>query len=101
MDVGFDTGPIHDGCEERGVRPIIPFKKTPAVERGEHRPPECEDGMWTFAGADFERKATKWRCPTGKCSPASRWIKATRLHSLVPRSLSVEATSPGAGVPLA
>jgi hypothetical protein len=29
--------------------------------------------------------ASKWRCPTGECSPASKWIAADRLHPLVPR----------------
>jgi len=38
-----------------------------------------------FAGADYQRQATKWRCPTGECSPASRWVKADRLHPLIPR----------------
>jgi Transposase DDE domain len=33
------------------------------------------------------REASKWRCPTGECSPASRWIKADRLHPLIPREL--------------
>jgi DDE family transposase len=49
-------------------------------------PPTCEHGTWTFAGADFKRKATKWRCPTGKCKPASTWVKADRRNPLVPRS---------------
>ena len=40
---------------------------------------------WRFAGADYSRKATKWRCPTGECKPASVWIKADRLHPLIPR----------------
>jgi hypothetical protein len=35
--------------------------------------------------ADYVRKATKSRCPTGECKPASRWIKADRLHPLIPR----------------
>jgi hypothetical protein len=34
---------------------------------------------------DYGRKATKWRCPTGECKPASRWVKADRLHPLIPR----------------
>lgn len=29
--------------------------------------------------------ATKWRCPSGECKPASVWIKASRLHPLIPR----------------
>jgi len=55
------------------------------VKRGDHRPPECEHGTWTFAGSDRTRGASKWRCPTGECEPASRWIEADRLHPLVPR----------------
>jgi hypothetical protein len=84
MEKGYDTGPIHDGCEARGVRPIIPLKETEAVKRGHDLPPTCEHGVWTFAGADFKRKATTWRCPTGECSPASTWVKADRLRPADP-----------------
>jgi transposase len=62
-----------------------PLRQTPAVVRGDHKPPCCEHGTWTFAGADFKRKATKWRCPTGECLPASTGVKADRLHPLIPR----------------
>ena len=85
MDKGYDNGPIHDGCMDRGIAPVTPLRQTPAVARGEHKPPCCEHGEWTFAGADYKRKATKWRCPTGECQPASRWVKADRLHPLIPR----------------
>ena len=33
----------------------------------------------------YKRRATKWRCPTGECKPASTWVKADRLHPLIPR----------------
>ena len=56
-----------------------------AVKRGHHLPQTCEHGTWTFAGADFKRNATKWRCPTGQCQPGSTWVKANRLHPLIPR----------------
>ena len=85
MDKGYDVGPVYDACEDRGIRPIIPLRNTSKVERGEHRPPSCEHGTWTFAGSDPSRGASKWRCPTGECKPASRWVKADRLHPLVPR----------------
>ena len=62
----------------------IPLRKTPAVVAGKHLPPSCEHGVWTFAGSDTKRGASKWRCP-GDCKPASVWIKADRLHPLVPR----------------
>lgn len=85
MDKGYDIGPIYEGCEERNVRPIIPLKETGAVKKGDHNPPRCKHGVWQFAGADYKRGASKWRCPEGKCSPASGWKKADRLFPLVPR----------------
>ena len=85
MDKGYDNGPIHDGCMERDVAPVTALRKTGRVKAGENKPPTCEHGEWTFAGADYKRKASKWRCPTGECKPASRWVKADRLHPLIPR----------------
>jgi transposase, IS5 family len=85
MDKGYDLGPMYDACAERGIVPVIPLRETTAVKRGEHKPPCCRHGIWTFAGADFKRNATKWRCPTGECQPTSVWVKANRLHPLIPR----------------
>lgn len=85
MDRGYDTAPAYDACAERGVSPVIPLRETEGVKKGWHRPPSCEHGEWRFAGADYKRQATKWRCPTGECKPASVWIKADRLHPLIPR----------------
>jgi transposase len=86
MDMGYDLGPVYEGFEARGCYPVIPLRETPAVKAGKHRPPVCAHGEWTFAGADAKRQAAKWRCPTGECAPASRWIKADRLHTLIPRT---------------
>ena len=77
-------GPIH-GCEDRGIRPVIPLRKTPAVVAGKARAAVLRDGVWVFAGSDTKRGASKRRRPSGECSSASRWIKADRLHPLVPR----------------
>jgi IS5 family transposase len=85
LDKGYDGKAVYDACEERDIRPVICLKETARVKRGDHKPPKCEHGEWRFAGADYDRKATKWRCPTGECKPASRWIKADRLHPLIPR----------------
>jgi len=84
MDKGYDNGLVHTQCAERNCLPIIPLKLTGAVKRGDHLPPTCEHGTWTFAGSDRKRGASKWRCPTGECQPASTWIKADRLHPLIP-----------------
>lgn len=85
MDKGYDMNSVYNGCEERDVRPIIPLKATTGVKKGEHKPPRCEHGEWTCGGAYYKQKVTKWRCPTGQCKPASTWIKADRLHPLIPR----------------
>jgi len=88
LDKGYDSANVYDTCTERGIRPIIPLRKTGKVLAGEHKPPTCEHGTWTFAGSDVKRGASKWRCPTAARTPASRWIKADRLHTLIPRSSS-------------
>jgi hypothetical protein len=85
LDKGYDVGPVYDACAERDIRPIIPLRQTPAVKAGRDQAPTCEHGSWTFAGSDAKRGASKWRCPTGECTPASVWVKADRLHPLVPR----------------
>lgn len=94
MDKGYDSRAIHDGCEERGTRPIIAQIKQ-AKARTHDDVPTCEHGRRTFAGTDFKRKLTKWRCPDAAaaskgqlklaCSPASVWIKADRRNPLIPR----------------
>jgi len=86
LDRGYDNAPVYDACEARGIRPIVPLRQTIGVKAGKADPPSCEHGAWTFAGSDAKRQASKWRCPTGECSPASVWVKADRLHTLVPRS---------------
>jgi hypothetical protein len=84
LDKGYDGQPMYDECETRNIRPVIAPKETQAVKDGKHLPPACDHGEWTFTGADAKRKATKWRCPSGECKPASVWIKADRLHPLIP-----------------
>jgi hypothetical protein len=85
MDSGYDVGLVYEAFEARDCHPIVKLRQTFAVKRGDHKPPICEHGQWHFAGTDYKRKATKWRCPTGECKPASRWVKADRLHPLIPR----------------
>lgn len=85
MDKGYDLPRVYEECADRDCLPVIPLRGTPSVKAGKHLPPSCEHGEWTFAGSDRKRGATKWRCPTGECKPASTWIKADRLHPLVPR----------------
>jgi hypothetical protein len=85
MDRGYDLATVYDGCEARDCRPIIPLRQTPDVKRGADKPPTCEHGEWRFAGSDSKRGASKWRCPSAECKPASVWVKASRLHPLIPR----------------
>jgi hypothetical protein len=85
LDVGHDNGRVYEECEARDVRPIIPLHETQAVKAGRAGPPTCEHGVWRFAGSDTKRGASKRRCPTEECRPASKWRPADRLHPLVPR----------------
>jgi hypothetical protein len=85
LDKGYDVSPVYEALEDRDCRSIIPLRQTPAVVKGDDKPPTCGHGTWTFAGSDAKRAVSKWRCPTGECKPASRWVKADRLHPLIPR----------------
>jgi DDE family transposase/transposase-like protein DUF772 len=85
MDKAYDIGRVYGECAERDCEAIVPLRSTTAVKRNEHRQPACQHGVWEFAGADRRRGASKWRCPTGECTPASTWVKADRLHPLMPR----------------
>src|SRR6266545_4991074 len=75
----------HETLAVPGAVAIFPLRETPQVKAGAHLAPTCEHGTWTFAGADFKRKAAKWRCPTGECEPKSLWRRASRIHPLIPR----------------
>jgi hypothetical protein len=85
MDKGYDVPRVYAECAERDCLPVIPLRQSHDVKRGDHLPPSCPHGVWIFAGSDRRRGASKWRCPTGECEPASTWVKADRLHTLVPR----------------
>jgi hypothetical protein len=85
MDRGYDAEVIYDETESRHIRPVVPLRQTPAVKAGKDKPPSCDHGTWTFAGSDAKRGASKWRCPAGECKPGSVWVKASRLHPLIPR----------------
>lgn len=85
LDRGYDTEALYGQIEDYGIRPVIPLRQTPAVKAGKHKPPSCEHGEWAFAGSDAKRGAAKYRCPSGECKPGSVWVKAGRLHTLIPR----------------
>ena len=98
LDKGYDAHTIYDGCEARGIRPIVPLRLTGKVVKGEHLPPSCDHDAWTFAGSDARRGAAKYRCPSGECAPGSTWTKADRLRTLMPRgSLRWKALYRGRG----
>ena len=91
MDKGYDNGPIHDGCMDPAVCPVTPLRLTPAVVRAITGRRAVSTASGCSPGADYTRKATKWRCPTGECAPASVWVKADRLHRLIPRETARSA----------
>jgi IS5 family transposase len=85
MDKGYDSNHTHGWCAEWGIAAVIPLKETERVKRGAGEPPPARMVSGSSPGADYKRKATKWRCPTGECQPSSMWVKADRLHPLIPR----------------
>lgn len=84
MDGNYDAKHIYETCEERDCRPIVPLSKA-TTDTGRHKPPECEHGAWEFRGAEYDRKTTKWACPTGECNSKVKRIQHSRLHTLIPR----------------
>jgi hypothetical protein len=87
LDKGYDAVRFYEALSERGCVPIIPLKQPMSSQTKPSRDdtPRCEHGTWTFAGADFKRRAAKWRCPTGGCQPRSKWVKGSRRNPLIPR----------------
>jgi Transposase DDE domain len=85
MDKGYERQAIYETCAERNIIAIFPLRQTTPVAEGAAEPPHCFHGPRVFAGADYKRKATKWRCAYDMCTPRSVWIKADRLHPLIPR----------------
>jgi hypothetical protein len=89
LDRGYDFAPVYEACHRRGMRIVCPLRKSDKLRDG-HRVPVCRHGRreyrWVFAGTDMCRRATKWRCPVGKCKPRSRWIPLDRFHTAVPRT---------------
>lgn len=54
------------------MRPIVPLRLTGEVSAGEHCPPTCDHGTWTFAGSDGKRGAAKYRLPFGRVLPGQQ-----------------------------
>lgn len=85
MDKAYYSEPLYGAFQSKGCVAIVPqirHHKVPKL----NDIPVCEHGVWTFAGGDFKRKATKWRCPTGECQPKSTWLKASKRNPLIPRN---------------
>jgi hypothetical protein len=66
LDKGYDGTTMHEACAERGIMPVIPLKKTPAVKRGDHKPRPARTG----SGGSLER-TTSARRRNGAVRPAS------------------------------
>ena len=69
LDKGYDTAGLRRLRRARD-RSDNPAPADPAVKRGEDKPPCCEHGEWPSRSRQ-QAGATKWRCPTGECTPAS------------------------------
>jgi hypothetical protein len=83
MDKGYDAAPFYDAFEQRGCAPIIPLKRPLSASPSPYRndTPRCSHGEWAFAGADFKRRASKFRCPTSVRLRASGSRRAAATRS--------------------
>jgi hypothetical protein len=63
MDKGYDQGPIHDGCMDRGIAPVTALIQTSRVKRGDHKPPTCEHGTWTFRRSRLQAQGDQVALP--------------------------------------
>jgi hypothetical protein len=83
MDKAYDSRATHDAFEAQGCHPVIAHIQARNAATSDDVP-TCAHGRWAFTGADFKRKLTKWRCPSGECTPKSIWLKADRRNPLIP-----------------
>lgn len=58
MDKGYDLPPLYAECLDRGLHPIIPLRKTPAVKRGDHLK-DIQDGSRLHPL--LSRQSERWR----------------------------------------
>src|SRR3954447_10892626 len=75
MDKGYDIERVYGECTERGVAPVIPAARDHRRQARRAQTATLRARRVTVRGADYNRQAAKWRCPTGECQPASGWVK--------------------------
>jgi len=96
LDKGYDYAPVYESCHRRRIQLVCPLR-SPDRTRDAHRVPICSHNghghRWEYAGTDLKRRATKWRCPLGRCRPASIWIPLDRFHPAIPRDTKRLRTS--------
>jgi hypothetical protein len=66
MDEGNDAAWLYSNFEERKCHPVVPLLNTPAVERGEHKPPSC-----SMASGDSLDRTQSGEPLSGGARPAS------------------------------
>ena len=66
LDMGYDNGPMHETCEDRDCRPIIPLRETVAVKRGDHKPPTCDHGDLALRRIGFQARRVQVALSDGR-----------------------------------
>jgi len=78
-DLGRCTTPAKNAASGRSSAPQPPPWSAATTAR-----PSASTAL-DVRRVDPKRGWSTWRCPSGACRPASRWVKADRLRPLVPR----------------
>ncbi len=72
MDKGYDVGPIHDGCMDRGVCPVTSLKESSRTERGEHKPAVLRARHLDVRGRRLQASREQVALPFGRMLPGER-----------------------------
>ncbi len=96
MDMGYDMGPVYDGCEERDCHPVIPLRET---LRGTETMIDPVSGAFVGSGLS-ERRLGPCSSPSSTCSCAGwspSWEAPRMLGTTMSRSSSFATSSQSSG----
>jgi hypothetical protein len=85
MDMGYDHTPVYEGFEAQDCHPVIPPARD-ARRQGRQAPPaDVRARRVDVRRIGRQAAGGQVALPDRRVRPASRWIGASRLHTLIPR----------------
>jgi hypothetical protein len=84
LDRGYDSQALYDRVA--GHPPGDPAAADPRRQGRQAQAAGLRARHVDVRGVRRQAGRVRVRCPTGECKPASVWVKADRLHTLIPRT---------------